>query len=398
MRIVQLNLTCGSGSTGKICVGISEIALANSIENQIYYFHGISNYKFSKKIYNKIYYKLQALKSRIFGNYGFNSNRSTKKIIKEIKSYNPDIIHIHNIHGHVVNFQKLFDFLKKQNIKLIYTFHDCWPFTGYCPHFVLSKCDKWKKQCNNCVSCKNYSWFFDNSKKNFEKKKNALNGLNMTIVTPSNWLASLVKQSFLKEYPIKVIYNGIDLKVFKPTESNFRNEKKLEDKFIILGVADNWGIRKGLDVFVELSKKLSDSFKIVLVGTNDKVDKELPSNIISIHRTQNQIQLAEIYTAADLFVNPTREEVLGMVNIESLACGTPVLTFKTGGSPEVIDSICGSVVECDDIDSLEKEILRIYKYRPYSKENCINRSKQFDMNCKFKEYVELYNMIREDKK
>ena len=228
-------------------------------------------------------------------------------------------------------------------------------------------------------------------------KKELFSGLDLTIITPSEWLAGLVKESFLKDYPVKVIHNGIDLSIFKPTESDFRAKYNCEDKFILLGVAFGWGKRKGLDVFIELSKRLDERFQIVLVGTDENVDKQLPNNIISIHRTQNQKELAEIYTAADLFVNPTREENFPTVNIEALACGTPILTFKTGGSPEILDETCGCVVGKDDVEGLHGEINRIYTEKSFSKEACLARAAKFDMNDKFEEYVDLYNDILENK-
>ena len=224
-------------------------------------------------------------------------------------------------------------------------------------------------------------------------KKKYFTGINHCIlVTPSQWLADLVKQSFLKGYPVKVINNGIDLSVFKPTESGFREKYGLEDVKIVLGVASGWGKRKGLDVFIELAKRLLDDYRIVLVGTDDNVDKQLPSNIISIHRTQNQKELAEIYTAANVFANPTREDTFPTVNMESLACGTPVVTFRTGGCPEILDETCGSVVDCDDVGALEIEIRRICDEKPYSVEACLARAQKFDMNDRFKEYLDLYNV------
>ena len=229
----------------------------------------------------------------------------------------------------------------------------------------------------------------------YELKKEWFNVVeNLTLVTPSKWLANLTRESFLKEYPVQVIYNGINLEVFKPTESDFRVKYNLENKKIILGVAFAWNERKGLDVFVELSKRLGKDYKIVLVGTSETVEKQVSENIICIRRTQNQTELAQIYTAADLFVNPTREEALGLVNLEALACGTPVVTFKTGGSPECIDQTCGSVVEKNDVDGLLSEIIRICEQKPYSKEACIERAKKFDMNEKFLEYVKLYEQIK----
>ena len=201
--------------------------------------------------------------------------------------------------------------------------------------------------------------------------------------------------SYMSQYPIKVIYNGIDLSVFKPTESDFRAKYGLENKKIVLGVAFDWGVRKGLDVFVELSKRLSDEYRIVLVGTNDQIDSALPSNIISIHRTQNQRELAEIYTAADVFANPTREEAFGLVNVEALACGTPGVTFRTGGSPECYDDTCGVVVEKNDIDAMEREIRRICETHPYDIESCIKFAQGFDMYDRYREYIDLY---QEEKK
>lgn len=215
----------------------------------------------------------------------------------------------------------------------------------------------------------------------------------MTIVTPSRWLENLVKQSFLKGSPVSVIHNGINLAVFQPVSGNFREKNGLGNKRIVLGVAFGWDARKGLDVFIELSRRLPASYQIVLVGTDTNVDKLLPENILSIHRTQNQQELAEIYTAADVFVNPTREENYPTVNMEALACGTPVLTFQTGGSPEMLDESCGAVVACDDVDALEKEILRICTYKPYTEDACLEKAREFDQSERFKEYLKLYERV-----
>lgn len=216
----------------------------------------------------------------------------------------------------------------------------------------------------------------------------------MTIITPSQWLSDLVEKSYLKEYQVRVINNGIDLTVFHPTDSDFRIRYGISrDKPILLGVAFDWGKRKGLDVFLKLAEDLGDAYQIVLVGTNEHVDAQLPASIISIHRTQNQRELAEIYSAADIFVNPTREEVLGMVNIEALACGTPVITFETGGSPECIDETCGMVVPCDDVHALEDAIHHVIQDKPFSREACRKRAEQFDMNDKYDEYIDLYQSM-----
>lgn len=391
MKIVQINITCGSGSTGKICLAVSELLTERNIENYILYSSGNSDYSLSKKYMSHWEIKFQALKSRFFGNYGFQSKAATKRLINELNKISPDIVHLHNLHGHNANLEILFKYLKENGIKVFWTFHDCWAFTGYCPHYTMAKCNQWRESgCANCPQRKRFSWFVDRGSYLFEKKKNLFKDIDLTVITPSQWLADQVKQSFLKNCDIKVINNGIDLSVFCPRESDFRKKYDIGDKFIVLGVAFDWGIRKGLDVFVNLAKMLDDRFQIVLVGTNNETDKQLPENIISIHRTQNQAELAEIYSAADLFVNPTREENYPTVNMEAIACGTPVLTFRTGGSPEIIDEKTGMVVDCDDEEALYNAIVNIEKNRPFFKKDCINIACSFAEEDKYREYIDLY--------
>lgn len=329
----------------------------------------------------------------MLGRNGCFSHHGTRNLIKQLREFQPDVLHLHNLHKFCVNLPMLFRYIKKDNVNVVWTLHDCWAFTGQCPYFTMIKCDKWETGCYQCPQIDIYPKSrIDNSKKMYELKRRWFTGVqNMTIVTPSQWLADLVKISFLKEYPVKVIPNGIDLSIFKPTPSNFKTRYGIgEEKYVVLAVSFGWGIRKGLDILIEISKRLDDRFQLVVVGTDCEAEKVLPKNIISIQRTQNQLELAEIYTAANLFVNPTREDNYPTVNMEALACGTPVLTFKTGGSPESVDETCGSVVECDDIDTLEREIRRICIEKPYSEEACLNRAKNFDMYKRFKEYVRLY--------
>ncbi len=390
MKIVQINATCGFGSTGKICLAISNLLNEKSIENHIFYSISSSNYNNSKKYIGNTYRKTQALFSRIFGNYGFNSKRSTKKLISELEKIKPDIIHLHNVHSNDCNIELLFDYIRKNNIKLIITMHDCWMFTGYCTHFDMIGCEKWKSGCVNCPQKKQYSWFFDRSQYLYEKKKEIFKNLDLTITTPSMWLKGLIKESFLKDYPVIIVNNGIDLNIFKFTDSDFRKKYNCEEKHLLLSVSYGWSRRKGIDIFIELSKRLPDKYQIVLVGTNDEIDKLLPDNIISIHKTNNQIELAKIYSACDLYVNPSREETYPTVNMESLACGTPVLTFKTGGSPEIIDEKTGYVVEKNDIDEMEGQIIRICENSVFSRQDCIEKAKGFNQEDRFKEYINLY--------
>lgn len=391
MKIVQINSTCGSGSTGKICVAVSKLLSAYDIENYILYSIGKSDYPLGIKYMSSWETKGQALLSRIFGNYGFQSRSATKRLIGELERIDPDIVHLHNLHSHNVHLGMLFSYFEKKKIKLYWTFHDCWAFTGYCTHYDMIGCDRWKTGCQKCPKRKHYSFFFDRSAYLYGKKKKLLAEKDITIVTPSAWLAEQIKQSFFGgKAKTAVIHNGIDLSVFQPHSSAFRKDHGIESKFIILGVAFGWGYSKGLDVFIELSKRLNDRFQIVLVGTNDLVKKSLPKNIIAIQRTENQHELAEIYTASDLLLNPTREDNYPTVNMEAIACGTPVLTFNTGGSPEIPDETCGAVVDCNDIDQLEQEILHIAQTHPFNRENCLKKAKEFDMHDRFKEYLDLY--------
>lgn len=404
MRIVQIN-GGAKGSTGKIMMGIADIARTQGHEVMCaspitttnrdagedcgYYRIGTFNGR-----------RLNVALARITGFNGCFAWFETYKLLKKIDEFKPDIIHLHNLHDSYINLPMLFSYIKKHNVPTVWTLHDCWAFTGQCPHFTIVKCDKWKVGCHNCPQYKEYpASLYDNTKKMWQLKKKWFTGVkNMTIVTPSEWLAGLARESYLKQYPIEVINNGIDLNVFKPTHSNFRKQYGIPgDKYIVLGVSFAWGYRKGLDCFVEMAEKLGEQYQIVLVGTDDEIDKNLPHNIISIHRTQNQKELAEIYSAADVFVMPTREENYPTVNMEAIACGTPVVTFDTGGSPEMLDDKTGIVVEANDIEATKKAIKDICeKKRCNDEEYIVAYSKNFDMKKRFAEYIELYANVLEE--
>ena len=402
-KLALINMT-DVGSTGKIMLQTADVARKYGYEVQTY-----SAVLFSKKgnfvkknIPGHFYFGsrfsafVHTYCGMLFGLNGLFSFFATKRLIKNLKKFNPDIVHLHNLHRFCINLPSFFKYLKKSNVQVVWTLHDCWAFTGHCPHFDMIGCDKWKTGCYSCSQTGAYpKSCIDTSRLMFKLKKQWFGGLEkLTLVTPSQWLADLTKESFLRKFPIRVINNGIDLSVFRPTESDFRARYNLQNKFVLLGVAFGWDERKGLDVFIELSKRLDDSFRIVLVGTNDAIDANLPDNIISIHRTENQKELAEIYSASDLFVNPTREESYPTVNMEALACGTPVLTFKTGGSPEIPDALCGTAVSNHDVHMLEKEIIRIWKTNAFSKEDCLKRARAFDKNAKYMEYIKLYEELK----
>ena len=401
MKIIEFNTT-HKGSTGNIMLNIARCAREAGMEVTTFSTNGWVKNKKNQKLpeieghkYSGSFYEsyLHNLFGKVFAKNGGFSRFATARALREFNKIKPDVIHLHNLHGFNVNLPMLFKYVKKKKIRVVWTLHDCWSFTGQCPHYAMIGCEKWKTHCHDCPLIGEYpKVFWDNSRKIYDWKRKIFNGVeDLTIVTPSKWLADQVAESYLKDYPVKVINNGINLSVFAPAESNFKEKHGCEDKYIVLGVSSVWNAKKGLDVFVELAGRLdSDKYQIVLVGTDDATDAKLPDNVISIHRTENQAQLAEIYSAADVFVNPTREDTFPTVNIESLACGTPVVTFRTGGSPEILTEECGSVVDVNDVDAMEREIIHVCEDKPYSSENCIFRARSFNMNDRFEEYVNLY--------
>lgn len=397
MRVLQINSVI-YGSTGKIMFSIAD--MIKNAGGDVLCTSGFTWKKTEREDFfltsGIVEKTIHTYAARITGYNGGFSHMATWRLLKKIDKFKPDIIHMHNLHGWYVNLPMLFKYLKEhKNIRVIWTFHDCWPVTGQCPHFTMARCDKWKEGCYECGQCNTYpQTYVDRSKKMYQLKKEWFNGVDgMTIVTPSEWLKDIVGQSYLKEYDARVINNGINLDVFFPRKSDFRERYNLQNKFVLLGVAYAWDNKKGLDVFLELAKRLPENYRIVLVGTNDETDKLLPDNIISIHRTQNQSELAEIYTEADLFVNPTKEENYPTVHMEALACGTPVITYHTGGAAEMLSRTCGEVIPYNDIDIMEKKIRYRCEEQPFSKEDCLLQAKQFDEKERYLEYLELYKKV-----
>lgn len=393
MRILQINAV-PYGSTGRIM-----FQLADAVEQdggEALCTAGFTWKKCSRpdffitsNIFEKSFHTWMA---RFTGRIGCFSRRATRNLLRTIDSFQPDVIHMHNLHCWFVNLPMLFGYLKGKKIPVVWTFHDCWPITGHCPHFIGIGCEKWKQGCFACPLHRAYPQsYVDASKTMYRLKKKWFTGVeNLTIVTPSHWLGDLVKESFLKDYPVDVIPNGIDLRVFRPWENDVKTRYGIEDKHLLLGVSYAWDSKKGLDVFLELQKRLGDNYRIMLVGTDEQTDKQLPPGIISVHRTDSQQELAELYSAADVFVNPTREDNLPTVNMEALACGIPVITFRTGGSPEVADETCGAVVPCDDISALETQIRRVCTQRLFSAQACVKRAEAFDQKLPIQRYLSLY--------
>jgi len=402
MKLLQINTTVNTGSTGRLTEEIGQILQEQGHESYIAYKNAGPNGSRSKTIQigNKLDIYMHGVKTRLMDRHGFGSKRATRNLVEEIIRIDPDVIGLHNLHGYYLNVEVLFNYLKKVQKPVVWTFHDCWPFTGHCSYFDYAACEKWKTECHDCPLSDKYpgSWLADNSRENYHQKKELFNGLeNLTIVTPCHWLKNLVGQSFLSGYPLKVIRYGIDLDLFKPVNAEaIKSQYNLRGKNILLGVASVWDRRKGFKYFIELGKRLDDSFKLVLIGLPEKKIGALPENIIGIPRTENIEELVAFYSAADVFINLTLADNFPFTNLEALACGTPVITFDTGGSPEAIDENTGLVAARGNIDDLYKSILTLCnedlsKYR----ESCRNRSlASFDKNDRYRDYLNLYKQVQ----
>lgn len=400
--LLQIAIEANKGSVGRIAEQIGETVIDKNWKSFVTYARESNPSKSEViQIGSKFDVYWHGFETRIFDNHCFSSRTATKKLIKLIKEIKPDIIHLHHLHGYFINIEILFKFLRDSNIPVVWTFHDCWSFTGHCAYFDFVDCNKWKTGCYKCEQKNEYpkSLVFDRSKKNYIDKNRIFNSIdNMVIVPVSNWLSDKVKESFLKKFPCRVIQNGIDLETFyvKKTRNLINDKYNLANKFIILGVASTWDRRKGLEEFVKLNELLDlDLYVIVLVGLTKEQLVEMPKSIVGIQRTENVSQLADLYSAADVFVNPTFEDTFPTTNLEALACGTPIITYKTGGSVESVMESTGIVVEKGDVGGILKSIEYMKaKGKKFYEDNCRKSAvANFDKNVKFKEYFKLYNEI-----
>lgn len=402
LKILQISIEVNSNSVGRIAEQIGSTVIANGWESYITY---ARNYNPSKSTVIKIGSLFDVfwhgIETRIFDNHGFSSRRATRRLIKQIEKIGPDVIHLHHLHGYFINIEILFNYLSKVKTPIVWTFHDCWAFTGHCAHFEYVGCNKWMNGCFNCEQKFEYpkSLVFDRSKRNFHDKNRIFNSVdNMVIVPVSNWLGDLVKQSFLKKFPINIIRNGIDINVFHPKKSRREIDEKYktQNKFLIIGVASTWDKKKGLEEFVKLNTLLSSEFyQILLVGLSITQIKSLPKSFICVERTENVDQLADLYAAADVFINPTLEDTYPTTNLEAMSCGTPVITYRTGGSVESVDDETGLIVEKNDLQGMVSaiEVIR-NRGKSFYENNCRKKAElQFDKKEKFSEYISIYKQL-----
>lgn len=361
MKVLFINTVCGIGSTGKICAELADKLEKEGHEVKIAYGREPVPEKYrhnAVRIGHDWDARFHGVRTRLLDEHGFGSKSVTKEFLEWAEEYNPELVWLHNLHGYYINVEMLFEWIKSRpQMQVKWTLHDCWSFTGHCAFFTMAGCNQWKEQCRQCSQKKTYpsSVLKDNCEDNYNRKKSAFTGVtNMTITTPSQWLADLVKESFLKEYPVEVCYNTINTEIFRPTQGDFRQKHALQNKKIILGVANIWDERKGLNDFIKLAELLDDRYAIVLVGLTEKQVMQLPDTILGIMKTNNAQELAEIYTTADVFVNTTYEDNYPTVNLEAQACGTPVITYRTGGSVESVPA--ENVVEVGDIVGIVEKI------------------------------------------
>lgn len=391
MRIVQIN-QFSYKAAGNIMMNIHRGLLENGVDSYVAWGRGRKAENEHEFFMDDRYGVLfHGFYTRLTDKAGFASKRATKKLIDWLDGIKPDIVHLHCTHGYYLNTQMMFDYLKKNKVKVVWTLHDCWAFTGHCAYFDGCQCEKWKTGCHHCEQLDTYpKSFVDNSKWNWTKKKEMTENMDLTLVTPCNWLKNVLKDSFLGTHPVEVINNGIDLDVFRHVESDYKSKINALGKYLILGVAGEWTVRKGLKDFVKLSQMLdSEKFQVVLVGLTAKQKAELPAEIIGIERTENVQELVALYSAADVFLNPTYEDNYPTTNLEAVACGTRVLTYRTGGSPESVCEETGAVYEKGDVESLYQWILDDFakKNRTPLQKSCAER---FGKKQMIEKYLKLY--------
>ena len=398
IKVLQINSTLNWGGTGFVAEHIGQFVNEKGGDSYIAYGrYGNPTKSKSIKIGNKWDVYFHVLQTRIFDRHGLASQRATHKLIHKIKNINPDIIHLHNIHGYYVNYPILFDYLFSSGKPVIWTLHDCWAFTGHCSHYSCVKCYRWQENCQNCCQKEYYpkSLFHDRSSLNYlEKKKFFTSIKNMVIVPVSDWLKEEVKKSFLNKYKTKRIYNGIDLNLFKPGGIS-SNKLKLLNKFIILGVASIWDEKKGMNDFVKLSQKIPNDFQILLIGLTEKQKLKLPKEIIGILRTNSLTELAEYYSYADVYINFSVEESFGLTTCEAMACGTPVIVYDTTACSEMVSADTGFIVEQGNMEGVVYAIKQIKSVGKVAyTQACRERAvKHFNKEDRCAEYLQLYKEI-----
>ena len=400
-KLLQINVTASWGSTGKIAEQIGLVAMQHGWESYIAYGRMMNPSKSTLiKIGNQWDVYRHYLEGRYLDNEGLASRKPTAAFLKTIEDIKPDITHLHNIHDHYLNYPLLFEYLAEKRIPVVWTQHDLWAATGGCC-YIPDECEKWKAQCERCILRNGIA--LDQSKRNYDLKKKLFNSLeSLTVVPVSDWLGGMIKESFLQNCRIRVIHNGIDTNLFKPQVTDVHQKYGMEGKKIVLGVASEWSRRKGLEDLLELAKLLPENeYGIIIVGKIlDDTHTEIlcGCSVVYIDRTQNALELAALYSAASVFVNPTYQDNYPTTNLEAMACGTPVITYDTGGSPEAVTPETGWVVEQGNVKGIAS-IVKSLEVKDKSeivakRVACRKRAMEYyDKNDRYREYVELYEEL-----
>lgn len=398
-KLLQINVAANWGSHGRIAEEIGLEAMAQGWESYIAYGR-YANPSQSQlvKVGDLFDHCLHGAQSLLLDRHGLGSCWSTKKLIKEIEQIHPDLIHLHNIHGFYLNYPILFRYLATLDIPVVWTLHDCWAFTGHCAWPIHGHCDRFQEQCCHCpLQSKGYpkSFLLDRSRSNFKRKQRYFRSLkDLHLVTVSRWLESQVRLSFMQDMDIRTIYNGLDTEVFRPT--GIQPVSVTDGHPLVLGVCNAWYDWKGLDDIAQLRELLPDDYEIMVVGVNEDQMHRLPEGITCIRRTDSVNQLAEIYSQADVFVNPSKVESFGMTTAEALACGTPAIVYDTSACPEVVDNNTGRVVPLGDVRALSKAIVDLCSQpgRKEMRKACRERAiSLFDRKDRYKEYLHLYDSL-----
>ena len=399
LKLLQINVAANWGSHGRIAEEIGLEAMAQGWESYIAYGrHANPSKSHIVKIGDLFDHCLHGAQSLLLDRHGLASCGPTKKLIREIEQIKPDLIHLHNIHGFYLNYPILFRYLSTVDIPVVWTLHDCWAFTGHCAWPIHGHCDRFQEQCCHCpLQSKGYpkSFLLDRSRSNFKLKKRYFRSLqDLHLVTVSRWLEQQVRLSFMQDMDIRTIYNGLDTEVFRP--SGTPPTSVTDGHPLVLGVCNAWYDWKGLDDMAALREILPDDYEVMVVGVNEDQMHRLPEGITCIRRTDSVSQLAEIYSQADVFVNPSKVESFGMTTAEALSCGTPSIVYDTSACPEVVDNLTGRVVPLGDVNALAKAVMEICSLpgREAMRQACRERAiRLFNRQDRYKEYLQLYNEV-----
>lgn len=399
-KLLQINVDANNGSNGSIARELGKEALRRGWESYIAYGRrSVPSESTLIRIGSDFDVKMHGIQSRLFDNHGLASKSATLTFLKRLDNIKPNLVHLHNIHGYFLNYKILFEYLKGKNIPVVWTFHDCWPFTGHCGHFESIQCEKWKTGCHECELRKEYptSWFFDRSSRNYMQKKKSFTSIEkLHITTVSKWLMSKVEDSFFQDYPITPVYNFVDELVFNPdVERIRRSDYRLDNRRILLGVAANWSPAKGVADFNRLADVLSDRYQVVMVGVTENDKSQISPSIRCIARVESPQKLAALYAEADILLNLSRQETFGMTTLEAMACGTPGISYNNTACPEVLSENTGVVVPTGDVEAVIAAIQTIEQNgKAYYRNNCVARANTvFSKNNIISQYFDVYEKV-----